>query len=60
VCSVSFVVCVDLCSVFCLIVVCYFVLCVLCLIVVPLPPGKNAFAGKLNNNNNKIKTIIFN
>jgi hypothetical protein len=25
---------------------------VLCLILVPLPPGKNPFAVKLNNNNN--------
>jgi hypothetical protein len=25
---------------------------VLCLIVVPLPPGKNPFAVKINNNNN--------
>jgi hypothetical protein len=27
-CSVSFIVCVDLCAVFCLGVVCYFVCCV--------------------------------
>jgi hypothetical protein len=26
--------------------------CVLCLIVVPLPPGKNPLADKINNNNN--------
>jgi hypothetical protein len=26
------------------------VFCVLCLIVVPLPPGKNPFADKINNN----------
>jgi hypothetical protein len=54
VCSVSFIVCVVLCAVFCLSVVCYFVMCVicvLCLIVVPLPPGKNPSAVKINNNN---------
>jgi hypothetical protein len=28
------------------------VVCVLCLIVVPLPPGENQFAVKINNNNN--------
>jgi hypothetical protein len=48
VCCVSFIVCVVLCDVFCLRVVCYFVGCVLCLIVVPLPPGKNPFAVKVN------------
>jgi hypothetical protein len=48
VCSVSFVVCVVLCAVlFCVM----YVICVLCLIVVPLPPGKNPFAVKINNNN---------
>jgi hypothetical protein len=26
------------------------VICVLCLIVVPLPPGKNPFSVKINNN----------
>jgi hypothetical protein len=26
------------------------VICVLCLIVVPLPPGRNPFAVKINNN----------
>jgi hypothetical protein len=26
--------------------------CVMCLIVVPLPPGKNAFSVQANNNNN--------
>jgi hypothetical protein len=30
------------------------VVCVLCLIVVPLPPGKNPFAVKVNNNNNNV------
>jgi hypothetical protein len=34
--------------------VCFFLvwrlICVLCLIVVPLPPGKNPFAVKINNN----------
>jgi hypothetical protein len=31
------------------------VICVLCLIVVPLAPGKNPFAVKINNNdNNKV------
>jgi hypothetical protein len=28
------------------------VICVLCLIVVPLPPGENPFAVKINNNKN--------
>jgi hypothetical protein len=27
------------------------VICALCLIVAPLPPGKNPFAVKINNNN---------
>jgi hypothetical protein len=58
VCNVHFIVCVDLCAVFCLRMVCYFVRCVyfclLCLIVVPLPPGRNPFAVQLNNNNNKL------
>jgi hypothetical protein len=31
------------------------VFCVLCLIVVPLPPGTNPFAFKINNNNNNIR-----
>jgi type IV secretory pathway component VirB8 len=42
-------VCVILCTVFRLIVVLF---CVLCHIVVPLPPGINPFAVKINNNNN--------
>jgi hypothetical protein len=29
------------------------VVCVLCLVVVPLPPGENPFAVKINNDNNK-------
>jgi hypothetical protein len=33
------------------------VLRVLCPIVVPLPPGKNQFAVKINNNNNSIQYI---
>jgi hypothetical protein len=48
-------VCVILCTVFRLIVVLFCamcVVCVLCLIVVPLPPGENPFAVKINNNNN--------
>jgi hypothetical protein len=48
-----FVVCVALCAVFRLIVVLFCVMCVicvLCLIVVPLPPGGNPFAVKINNN----------
>jgi hypothetical protein len=56
-CSVSLIVCVVLCAKFYLSAVCYFVcvIYVLCLIVVPLPPGKNQFAVKINNNNdNKI------
>jgi hypothetical protein len=58
VCNVSFIVCVALCDMFCLIVVCYFVryeyvyFCALCFSVVPLPPGKNPFSVQLNNNNN--------
>jgi hypothetical protein len=50
-----FIVCVVLCAVFRLIVVLFCVMCivcVLCLIVVPLPPGENPFAVKINNNNN--------
>jgi hypothetical protein len=46
--SVSFVVCVILCAVFCLSVMCYFVWSVL--LVVALPPGKNPFAVKININ----------
>jgi hypothetical protein len=45
-------VCVFLCIVFRLIVVLFCVMCVvcmLCLIVVPLPPGENPFAVKINN-----------
>jgi hypothetical protein len=45
-CSVFVIVCVVLCTVFCLSMVC--VICVLCLIVVSLPPGKNPFAVKEN------------
>jgi hypothetical protein len=44
-----FILCVVLCAVFRLIVV---IFCVLCLIVVPLPPGENPFAVKININNN--------
>jgi hypothetical protein len=33
--------------------------CVLCLIVVPLPPGKNQFAVKINNNNSIQLFIIY-
>jgi hypothetical protein len=46
-------VCVILCAVFRLIVVLFCVVClvcVLCLIVVPLPPGENPFAVKVNDN----------
>jgi hypothetical protein len=47
-CSVSFIVCVVLCAVFCFecgVLFCVMcVICVLRLIVVPLPPGKNPFA----------------
>jgi hypothetical protein len=56
VCNVSFIVCVALCTVFCLSVVCHFVryvyFSVLRLIVVPQPPGENRFAVQFNNNNN--------
>jgi hypothetical protein len=44
-------VCVFLCTVFRLIVVLFCVICVvcvLCLIVVPLPPGENPIAVKIN------------
>jgi hypothetical protein len=43
-------VCVFLCTVFRLIVVilCDVCVCVLCLILVPLPPGENPFAVKIN------------
>jgi hypothetical protein len=34
------------------------VVCILCLIVVPLPPGENPFAVKINNNNNSILEIL--
>jgi hypothetical protein len=30
------------------------VICVFCFIVAPLPPGKNPFADKINNNNNNL------
>jgi hypothetical protein len=52
-------VCVVLCTVFRLIVVLFCVMCVicvLCLTVVPLPPGENPFAVKINN---KIIISIF-
>jgi hypothetical protein len=39
------------CVVFCAVSFDRGVICVLCLIVVPLPPGKNPFAVKINNNN---------
>jgi hypothetical protein len=58
VCSVSFIVFVVLCAVFRLIVVLFCVVCViclLCLIVLPVPPGKNPFAVKINNNNKYIR-----
>jgi hypothetical protein len=48
-------ICVDM-YIFDLLIVVLFcvmcVICVLCLIVAPLPPGKNPFAVKINNNNN--------
>jgi hypothetical protein len=47
-----FIVCVILCTMFRLIVVLFcvkYVVCVLCLTVVPLPPGENPFAVKINN-----------
>jgi hypothetical protein len=53
---VVFIVCVVLCNVFRLIVVLFCVVrvvCVLCPIVVPMPPGENPFAVKINNDNNK-------
>jgi hypothetical protein len=54
-------VCVTLCTVFRLIVVLFYVMClvcVLCLIVVPLTPGENPFAVKINNNNNNNKSDL--
>jgi hypothetical protein len=58
-------VCVVLCAVFRSVVVLFCVMCVicvLCLIIVPLPPGKNPFAVKINNkiiiiNNNILRTF---
>jgi hypothetical protein len=52
VCSVSFIVCIFLCVVLfeCGVLFCVMcVICVLWLIVVPLPPGKDTFAVKINN-----------
>jgi hypothetical protein len=53
------IVCVELCAVFRLIVVLFLcvmcVTCMLCLSVVRLPPGKNPFAVKINNNHNNNK-----
>jgi hypothetical protein len=54
-------VCVDLCAVYHLIVVLFYVMCVICvfcLIVVRLPPGRNPFAVKINNNNNNSNNKI--
>jgi type IV secretory pathway component VirB8 len=51
-----FIVCVDLCAVFRLIVVLFSVMCVicvLCLVVVPLPQGENPFAVQINNSKNE-------
>jgi hypothetical protein len=51
---------VVLCAVFRLSVALFCVMCivcVLCLIVVPLPPGKNPFTVKINNNNNLHKEV---
>jgi hypothetical protein len=51
-CVRVFIECVILCTVFRLIVVLYCVMCVVCvfcLIVLPLPPGENPFAVKINN-----------
>jgi hypothetical protein len=50
-CVCSFVYCVSFDRSVILCDVCY---CVLCLFVVPLPPGKNPFAVKINNNNKNI------
>jgi hypothetical protein len=50
---VSFIVCVVSCDVFRLIVVLFcvtYVICLSCLILLPLPPGKDPFAVKINNN----------
>jgi hypothetical protein len=47
VCSVSFIVCVDLCAMFCLRVVFYYCdVCYVCVAsyCIPLPPGKKPFA----------------
>jgi hypothetical protein len=35
------------------VILCDVCICLLCLIVLPLPPGKNPFAVKINNNYNK-------
>jgi hypothetical protein len=52
---VSFIVCVALCSVFCLawcVNLCDICIFVCCLIVGPLPLGYNPSVAQLNNNNN--------
>jgi hypothetical protein len=52
---VGFLLCMNICDVFRLIVVLFCVMCVvcvLCLTVVPLTPGENQFAVKINNDNN--------
>jgi hypothetical protein len=35
------------------------VICVLCLIIVPLTPGRNPFAVKINNNNKMFLELTF-
>jgi hypothetical protein len=45
-------VCVVLCTVFRVSVVLFCVMCVVSYCSIPLPPGENPFAVKINNNNN--------
>jgi hypothetical protein len=58
VCCVLYCLCSFVC---CVLFECGVLFCVMCvirvlrLIVVPLPPGKNPFAVKINNNNNLIQ-----
>jgi hypothetical protein len=59
---VSLTFCAVLYAVICLSVVCYLVsrvLLVYCVIVVPLPPGKNSFQVKINNNVRECLSIVF-
>jgi hypothetical protein len=61
VCSVSYIVCIVLCALF--VWVWCVILCDVCYLCVvsycsTLPPGKNPFAVKINNNNNNVKILV--